>query len=76
MKRNLFARPLWRDPLLWLWVVAFPAAFQATYAWEERVGNGVDSGGQWAMEIGGVWIAVSVVVVAIAVVRRYLTRPD
>ncbi len=70
MDRYLFTRPLWRDPLLWLWVVALPAAFQATYVWEERVGNGVDSGQQWALEIAVVWIAVSVVVLGIAVVRR------
>ena len=70
--RGLFKRPVWKDPLFWLWLLALPVSFQATYWWEENVGNGVDSGRAWAVQILGVWLGVTVVLVLIALARRAL----
>ncbi len=74
--QRLINRPAWRDPLVWLWVIAIPASFQAAYVWEERVGDGPDSGAAWAIQIGAVWVLVSVVMIGLLVARRALRRTE
>jgi hypothetical protein len=73
-KPRLFNRPIWRDPLVWIWILVFPALFQAAYVWEERVGNGPDSGASWTVQVVLIWLAASAVVLLAAATRRVLRK--
>jgi hypothetical protein len=73
-------RPLWKDWLFWIWLLALPLSFQATYWWEENGGGGVESSRSWAIQIAGVWLAVTVVLALVATARwtyrRRIGSPD
>ena len=71
---QLLAKPIWKDWLFWVWLLALPASFQATYWWEENGGGGVDSSRSWTIQIVGVWVVVTALLALAAVVRSLYRR--
>lgn len=64
-------RPLWRDPLLWAWLVSLPLGYAAVFTFTERTqALPADSGEEWARTSALFLLVWSVVVIGVGLLAR------
>ena len=72
---GLFRRPLWRDPLLWMWLLSLPVAYAAIFTFAERTqALPADSGEEWARTSAISLLVWSVVVLGAGLLARVAGR--
>lgn len=72
---GLLRRPLWREPLLWVWLVSLPLAYAAVFALTERTqALPADGGSEWARTSALALLVWSVFVIGLGLLARVAAR--
>jgi hypothetical protein len=69
---SLVRRPLWRDWLLWAWLVSLPMGYGCLFLVVDQSPSAPDTRGDWTIQVATFLAVWSAVLVALILLSRWL----